>query len=505
MRLLHLRQQPYARSHAADAGKVPSGVQRSAAPGMRSRWLVALARWPGCVRWRGVLPSRRRAWGEVFCLAVVGFAPGSCRGFALQWVRLFDDALAGHCAGDPLDCFHMLCERGRADDQRTCGGKQFGERSAKAALECALAAAPGADLRERELDMLCSYPDVGRDFFTSSQRLRRAKALAMAPVGSGCTGGFRLATLPFLGSCRNGYPGHFRSVRQVVGKSHAQGDPLARQVDLENLDLDHVAGLDHAARVLDEAVGDRRDMYQSVLMDTDVDKGAEVGDIGHHSFENHSHLQILDGLDAFTEVGGAELWTRVSTGFFEFPEDVADRRQAELLVDELLRQQCPEQLRVADDFANSLDDFANSLPDLGEDTLDERVGFRMHRRAVERVVAFVDAQEAGRQLEGLVAEAGYCPERLPIGKGTMLVAVGDDVRGQRRAESGDARQQRRRGGVDVDTDRVHAVLDDRIERSCQPGLADIMLVLSDTDRFRIDLDQFGERILQAAGDRHRTA
>ena len=70
---------------------------------------------------------------------------------------------------------------------------------------------------------------------------------------------------------------------------------------------------------------------------------------------------------------------------------------------------------------------------------------------------------------------------------------------------GHARQQRRRGGVDVHADRVHAILDHRIERARQLGLADIVLVLADADRFRIDLHQFRQRVLQAARDRHRAA
>ena len=54
-------------------------------------------------------------------------------------------------------------------------------------------------------------------------------------------------------------------------------------------------------------------------------------------------------------------------------------------------------------------------------------------------------------------------------------------------------------------DRVHAILDHRIERARQLGLADVVLVLADADRLRIDLHQLGQRILQAARDRHRAA
>ena len=69
----------------------------------------------------------------------------------------------------------------------------------------------------------------------------------------------------------------------------------------------------------------------------------------------------------------------------------------------------------------------------------------------------------------------------------------------------DARQQRRRGRIHVDADRVHAVLDHRIERARQLGLIHIVLILADADRLRIDLHQLGQRILQPARDRDRAA
>jgi hypothetical protein len=120
-------------------------------------------------------------------------------------------------------------------------------------------------------------------------------------------------------------------------------------------------------------------------------------------------------------------------GFFEFLENVADGRQAEFLVGVFLRSQRLEQAAVADALADS-------LFDVGEHALDERIGFRVYRRTVEWIVAVVDAQEAGGELECFLAEARHFSERLPVGEGAVPVAVGNDVRGQGRAQSGDARQ-----------------------------------------------------------------
>ena len=66
---------------------------------------------------------------------------------------------------------------------------------------------------------------------------------------------------------------------------------LRLQIDLDHPDLDDVAGLDDLARILDEAVGQLRDVDEAVLVHADVDERAEVGDVGHDAFEQHARLR----------------------------------------------------------------------------------------------------------------------------------------------------------------------------------------------------------------------
>ena len=87
----------------------------------------------------------------------------------------------------------------------------------------------------------------------------------------------------------------------------------------------------------------------------------------------------------------------------------------------------------------------------------------------------------------------------------MRLAMDDDRLRERLADARDARQQLGRGGVDVDADRVDAVLDHRVERAAELLLGEVVLVLADADRLRIDLDEFGERVLQPPRDRGRAA
>src|SRR3546814_6820554 len=82
--------------------------------------------------------------------------------------------------------------------------------------------------------------------------------------------------------------------RRVV-EPPRQRDAFARDVDLQHLHLDDVAGLDHLARILDVAVGKSGDVEQAVLVKADVDEGAEGGEVAHHSrsAEPTSELQTL--------------------------------------------------------------------------------------------------------------------------------------------------------------------------------------------------------------------
>jgi len=99
-----------------------------------------------------------------------------------------------------------------------------------------------------------------------------------------------------------------------------------------------------------------------------------------------------------------------------------------------------------------------------------------------------------------VSETGDLQEIAAGLETSFAVTMLDDGVGDRRAETGHARKKRRGGGVGVDADRVDAILDDRVERARELVFAEIVLVLADADRFWIDLDQLGERILQPARD-----
>ncbi len=117
----------------------------------------------------------------------------------------------------------------------------------------------------------------------------------------------------------------------------------------------------------------------------------------------------------------------------------------------------------------------------------------------------VDTQEARALFKGFRAEAAYLKQLLAVLETAVLVAPADNILRHHARQPGDASQQRDGGGVEIDADRVHAVFHHRVQLLRQQALADIMLILADADRFRIDFHQLRQRILQASCDRDRAA
>ena len=125
----------------------------------------------------------------------------------------------------------------------------------------------------------------------------------------------------------------------------------------------------------------------------------------------------------------------------------------------------------------------------------------MHAGAVERIVAVDHPQKARALLEGLGAEARHFLQRGAAAQRPLGVAKGDDIGGQQFADAGNAGEQRRRGRVDIDADRVDAIFHHGVERARQLRFGDIVLILTDADGFGVDLHEFRERILQTPRDR----
>lgn len=76
-------------------------------------------------------------------------------------------------------------------------------------------------------------------------------------------------------------------------------------------------------------------MDESILMDSDIDEGAEFCDVGDDSFQFHAGLEMFDFADAISKAGGAEFAAWVTSWSSEFYEDIADCEFTGIAADEL--------------------------------------------------------------------------------------------------------------------------------------------------------------------------
>ena len=75
---------------------------------------------------------------------------------------------------------------------------------------------------------------------------------------------------------------------------------------------------DDLCGVSDEAVGELRDVDESVLMNTDVDEGSEVGDVCNDTGEFHSYGEVGEGMDILVEFEDFNLSTWVTPWLLKF-------------------------------------------------------------------------------------------------------------------------------------------------------------------------------------------
>ena len=134
------------------------------------------------------------------------------------------------------------------------------------------------------------------------------------------------------------------------------------------------------------------------------------------------------------------------------------------------------------------------------DLLDHGVGLGVNGGHVEGVIAVADAQEAGGLLEGLGADAGHLLQLHAGAETAVLIAELDDIEGGALGDAGDVAQQGPGSGVEIHADPIDAALDHRFQRFLQLPLIDVVLILAHADGLGIDLDELGQRVLQAARD-----
>jgi hypothetical protein len=251
----------------------------------------------------------------------------------------------------------------------------------------------------------------------------------------------------------------------------------------------------------DVPVGELADMNEPRVLQTDIDKGAEVDHVENGPLEFHSGGQILEFENAFLENRFGKIVSRITLGAAQSLDDIPQREftdcqflgefsqvgRGELLVD------FRETVSVANDVWRKLE--------LGEQGSGGLIAFWVHPGPVKRVGRVKNLQESSGLRERGRADALNLRQLTAIAEWTFFLPVIDDPPRGELIEARDVSEQRHARGIQVDSNKIDATGDDRLEGFLELLGIDIVLVEPDTDVLRLDLDQFRQRVLEPAADR----
>jgi len=256
-----------------------------------------------------------------------------------------------------------------------------------------------------------------------------------------------------------------------------------------------VAGADDFFRIFDEPIGELRDVTEPVLVDPDVDEGSEVGNVGDDAGADHARREVFELVNVLSEGERREGLARSRPGFsssFTTSSNVNAR-----------------------DLSRSV---RAALTFWTPGPRKSETGTPRRSASFSRPGSVRDARPCCRADVKLRGRAkSRPPARTPSVKNAALsidrgvsqkVPSRNDIRRWRARARGPHLIRVARGdgsGVEVDADLVDARVDDVVEALLQCRWRDVMLVLSDADALRVDLDELGERILKAPRDRNGAA
>ncbi len=178
----------------------------------------------------------------------------------------------------------------------------------------------------------------------------------------------------------------------------AEGDAFADQIDFDDGGLDFLADFDDFGGIFDEGIAELADVDETILVDAYIDKGTEGGDVGDNAGEFHANLEVFGFFDAFLEMEDFELFAGVASGFGEFFDDVAQRRETDIGGDVVARFDLGAKLRI-------FEQLVDGAIEVGGHFFDEGVALGMNGGGIERMRGTIDAEESSGLLEGFFAEA----------------------------------------------------------------------------------------------------
>ena len=176
---------------------------------------------------------------------------------------------------------------------------------------------------------------------------------------------------------------------------------MAFLVHFQHHDPDHIAYFHGLTGVLELTLAHLRNVDQSVLMDANIHKHAEVNDISYCAGQNHTGFQILDLQHILAENGRRQLITGISAGFAQLLGNVDECRLTDAAVlgglgAAVFLQLSGQGRQIA----------ALGAVQQRQQLLGGLIGLRMDTGIVQQLLAFRNPKEAGTLLKSLGTQLG---------------------------------------------------------------------------------------------------
>lgn len=113
---------------------------------------------------------------------------------------------------------------------------------------------------------------------------------------------------------------------------HCKLNPLLFHIHTQNFHFHDIPDADDFQWMLDKAVTHLRDMYQTILMDSDIHKGTEINDISHGSLQYHARSQIFDLEHVTAQDWFWHILTRITGRRFQFLYDIPESQFADFQI-----------------------------------------------------------------------------------------------------------------------------------------------------------------------------
>ena len=123
------------------------------------------------------------------------------------------------------------------------------------------------------------------------------------------------------------------------------------------------------------------------------------------------------------------------------------------------------------------------------------MALRVNPSRIERLITPVDLQEPSSLRVPAFANGRNRLQLFALTKGTIASSIVDDIACHILIEPGDVAQKRHAGGIEIHADMINAGFDHFMKRVTQESGGHVVLIQTDADMLRLNLNQFSERVL----------